>query len=464
MPSLRSSCRATVVLAATAALACGMTPALTASADPVYPSAQQVREAQGAALSKAGQVSAAQAQYAAASARLADVQARAEMAAESYNGARLLLQQRTAAARSAGERATAAQRTADAASDKVVQLAAQAYMNGGADLGGLETVLSSNGPQEAIDRASGMAIVSDLRTQVLQQASATSVVAGVLQRQAAQAQAQQVAAAQEAESARARAQATADGAQAETAAIQRQQSELVTQLAALQHTSVALEGQRQAGLKAEAEARAAAAAKALAERRAREEAARREAARQEAARRRRPVARPTARRLTARLPSVAARSADARRPPRPRWPPRPRDPPAPVDPPPPPRADPPPAPSRGGVGAVIAYAQAQIGEPYLWGAEGPGSWDCSGLTMKAWQQAGVYLSHYTGAQWAETRRVPISERQPGDLIFYGSSGGNSHHVGLYVGGDQMIEAPHAGANVRYANIWRGDIVMEVGRP
>ena len=461
MPSLRSSCRATVVLAATAALACGMTPVLTASADPVYPSAQQVREAQGAALSKAGQVSAAQAQYAAASARLADVQARAEMAAESYNGARLLLQQRTAAARSAAERATAAQRTADAASDKVVQLAAQAYMNGGADLGGLETVLSSNGPQEAIDRASGMAIVSDLRSQVLQQASATSVVAGVLQRQAAQAQAQQVAAAQEAESARARAQATADGAQAETVAIQRQQSELITQLAALQHTSVALEGQRQAGLKAEAEARAAAAAKALAERRAREEAARREAARQEAARRE--AAQREADRKEADRKAAERRREERRRQvsaPAPVDPPAP----APVDPPPPPRADPPPAPTRGGVGAVIAYAQAQIGEPYLWGAEGPGSWDCSGLTMKAWQQAGVYLSHYTGAQWAETRRVPISQRQPGDLIFYGSSGGNSHHVGLYVGGDQMIEAPHAGASVRYANIWRGDIVMEVGRP
>ena len=452
MPSLRSSCRATVVLAATAALACGMTPVLTASADPVYPSAQQVREAQGAALSKAGQVSAAQAQYAAASARLADVQARAEMAAESYNGARLLLQQRTAAARSAGERATAAQRTADAASDKVVQLAAQAYMNGGADLGGLETVLSSNGPQEVIDRASGLAIVSDLRSQVLQQASATSVVAGVLQRQAAQAQAQQVAAAQEAERARARAQATAEGAQAETVAIQRQQSELVTQLAALQHTSVALEGQRQAGLKAEAEARAAAAAKALAERRAREEAARREAAQREADRkeadRKEAERRREERRRQASAPAPAPVDPPA---------------PAPVDPP-PPRADPPPAPTRGGVGAVIAYAQAQIGEPYLWGAEGPGSWDCSGLTMKAWQQAGVYLSHYTGAQWAETRRVPISQRQPGDLIFYGSSGGNSHHVGLYVGGDQMIEAPHAGASVRYANIWRGDIVMEVGRP
>ena len=103
---------------------------------------------------------------------------------------------------------------------------------------------------------------------------------------------------------------------------------------------------------------------------------------------------------------------------------------------------------------MIAFAQSQMGEPYVWGAEGPGSWDCSGLTMKAWQQAGVYLSHYTGAQWAETRHVPISARQPGDLVFYGVSGSASHHVGLYVGGDQMIEAPHAGANVRYASIWR----------
>ena len=180
----------------------------------------------------------------------------------------------------------------------------------------------------------------------------------------------------------------------------------MAQLAALRHTSVALEGQRQAGLKAEAEARAAAAAKALAERRAREEAARREAARQEAARQeaaRREAARKEADR---RQPSVAARSADARHPPRPRpWPagPGPRGPPAAAA-----ASDPPPAPTRGGVGAVIAYAQAQMGEPYLWGAEGPGSWDCSGLTMKAWQQAGVYLSHYTGAQWAETRRLPIS--------------------------------------------------------
>jgi cell wall-associated NlpC family hydrolase len=86
--------------------------------------------------------------------------------------------------------------------------------------------------------------------------------------------------------------------------------------------------------------------------------------------------------------------------------------------------------------------------------------------MQAWAQAGVYLSHYTGFQWAETRHFPISQAQPGDLVFYGTSGAASHHVGLYIGNDMMIEAPHTGANVRISNIWAGrpDIVMEVGRP
>src|SRR4051794_3660285 len=169
-----------------------MTPVLTASAKPVYPSAKEVQDAKAAASGKASQVSAVQAQYAAASARLAEVQARAEMAAERYNGARVLLQQRTDAARSAGRQASAAGRTAQVASDKVGELAAQAYMQGGGSFSGLETILSSKGPQEVIDRASGMAVVSDLRTQVLQEASATSVVAGVLQRQAARSQAQQL--------------------------------------------------------------------------------------------------------------------------------------------------------------------------------------------------------------------------------------------------------------------------------
>jgi len=84
----------------------------------------------------------------------------------------------------------------------------------------------------------------------------------------------------------------------------------------------------------------------------------------------------------------------------------------------------------------------------------------------AWAQAGVYLSHYTGYQWDETRRVPLSDLEPGDLVFYGDSGPTSHHVGLYVGNDMMINAPHTGAFVEYANIYSfgSDLLPYGGRP
>ena len=105
-----------------------------------------------------------------------------------------------------------------------------------------------------------------------------------------------------------------------------------------------------------------------------------------------------------------------------------------------------------------------MGEPYQWGGAGPSSWDCSGLTQGAWEKAGVTLSHFTGYQWDETRRIPLSDLQPGDLVFFGDSGPTSHHIGLYVGNGQMIEAPHTGAFVRYASIWRSDILPFGGRP
>ncbi|HET7477236.1 MAG TPA: NlpC/P60 family protein [Dermatophilaceae bacterium] len=403
-------------------------PGGSALAEPVYPSAKQVADAKTAAANKAGQVAAIQGQLAAASARLAQVQRDAEVAAEAYNLARAELEVATRAADAAAKRAAAAAAKAGVAADKVGLLAAQAYTSGGS-LGGLEAFLSSNGPQDVIDRVQALTLVGDIRQRVLQDASAASIVAGVLQRQAAAAKAQQLAAEQKAKAARAAAQAKADAAAAETIRIQQQQAALIVQLAALQQTSVRLEQQRQAGLRAEAERRARAAAKAAAEARARAQAraeARRQAA-AEAERRRREQAHHTS------------------------------SPPSPPSTPTPP-SDPSP---RGGVGAVIAFARAQLGEWYLWGGAGPDRWDCSGLTMMAWRQAGVYLSHYTGWQWQETRHVPLSQRRPGDLVFYGSP---IHHMGLYIGNDTMIEAPHTGAQVRYANIWRSDILPDVGRP
>jgi cell wall-associated NlpC family hydrolase len=122
-----------------------------------------------------------------------------------------------------------------------------------------------------------------------------------------------------------------------------------------------------------------------------------------------------------------------------------------------------PAPS-GGAAAAISYARAQIGKPYVYAGTGPGAFDCSGLTMMAWAQGGVGMSHGSQSQWQSFPKVPIPQLQPGDLVFFGSSGPSNHHVGIYIGGGTMIEAPHTGAFVRYASIYRPDLVSTGSRP
>nr|WP_272955446.1 C40 family peptidase [Pedococcus badiiscoriae] len=428
--------------------------AMSASADrgPVYPSKAQVDRAKSAVVTTSGEVASLDAQYAAASAQLTQVQDSAAAAAEAYNGARYALDQRTAETTAAKKRAAQAQQLADAAGLQVRRYAATVYQQGG-NLGELEAYLSSTGPQDLMDRATAIQAVSDARTRTLQQAAASSIVADTMRQQAAQAEAAQAKAAADAQAARNAAQARADQAQAATVQIQQQQQALTVQLATLRKTSVALEKQRQDGLAAAAAARAAAAeaarqARLAADRaRAARNAAERKAAQQAAARAAAEAAR---QRAAAEAAQQAAQQA-AQNKPTPR--PQPENPPP-----------PPPLSTDGGVSAVLAYARAQVGKPYGWGGSGPDSFDCSGLTMRAWEQAGVSLPHYTGAQWDQTSRVAISDLRPGDLVFYGTDGSSSHHVGLYVGDGQMIEAPHAGAYVRYASIYRSDLISYGGRP
>ena len=102
-----------------------------------------------------------------------------------------------------------------------------------------------------------------------------------------------------------------------------------------------------------------------------------------------------------------------------------------------------------------------IGKPYVFGAEGPGGYDCSGLTKVAWASVGVHLEHYTGDQIGTGRAISRSELQPGDLVFYGSP---VHHVGLYVGGNTMVHAPHTGDHVRMASIDRSGAITGIRRP
>jgi peptidoglycan DL-endopeptidase CwlO len=106
-----------------------------------------------------------------------------------------------------------------------------------------------------------------------------------------------------------------------------------------------------------------------------------------------------------------------------------------------------PASGRGAI--ALRYALNQLGDAYEWGADGPDSFDCSGLTMAAWRQAGVSLSHSSGAQTSEGRSVSRSQLQPGDLVFFYSP---VSHVGLYYGGGKIVHASRPGSPVKISPI------------
>ena len=120
----------------------------------------------------------------------------------------------------------------------------------------------------------------------------------------------------------------------------------------------------------------------------------------------------------------------------------------------------------GGTKAMLAvqYALAQVGDGYVAAAAGPGVFDCSGLTMAAYRQAGVSLPHLSYSQYDTTRHVPVSEIQPGDLVFYFGSG--AHHVGIYVGNGKMVSAsnPRDGVElIDFRGPWYNERFSGVGR-
>jgi cell wall-associated NlpC family hydrolase len=112
---------------------------------------------------------------------------------------------------------------------------------------------------------------------------------------------------------------------------------------------------------------------------------------------------------------------------------------------------------------ALAFARTQIGKPYVWGATGPGSYDCSGLTQAAWKAAGVDLPRTTWDQVNVGTTVPLADIKPGDLVFFYD---DISHVGLYVGNGMMIHAPKPGAYVREESIFYGgeSIIHSVVRP
>jgi cell wall-associated NlpC family hydrolase len=103
----------------------------------------------------------------------------------------------------------------------------------------------------------------------------------------------------------------------------------------------------------------------------------------------------------------------------------------------------------GSMTAVIAYARSQVGKSYVSGGEGPGGFDCSGFTKRAYAQAGIRLPHSSGAQAARARRIARSQARPGDLVV------GSGHVGIYMGRGMMIDAGNRRTGVVYRKLYSG---------
>jgi cell wall-associated NlpC family hydrolase len=120
----------------------------------------------------------------------------------------------------------------------------------------------------------------------------------------------------------------------------------------------------------------------------------------------------------------------------------------------------------GDASAAVAFARAQLGLPYVWGGAGPETYDCSGLTMRSWERAGVDLPHFAADQYARSTPLSYSRLRPGDLVFWSHDGTSQdiYHVAIYLGDDQMIEAPRTGDVVKVASLWIMGTPNFYGRP
>jgi cell wall-associated NlpC family hydrolase len=113
-------------------------------------------------------------------------------------------------------------------------------------------------------------------------------------------------------------------------------------------------------------------------------------------------------------------------------------------------------------GKAVAFAYAQLGKPYQWGATGPGSFDCSGLVQAAWSSAGVAIPRTTYEQWAALPHISTSALEPGDLLYFDGIG----HVAIYVGDNQIIDAPQTGSDVQKIPLagWYASSLVGAARP
>ncbi|MFY0407216.1 C40 family peptidase [Solicola sp. PLA-1-18] len=464
MRATTSARRRPRVVAATAvctALAVGLVGPAHAEDDGT-PSASDVAAAQGAAATKAAQVGVIRARLAAADERLETTGLEAAKAGEAWNGARYALSKARRDARATAARAAAAKASVATQSAAVARLSVQG-MEDSSSLRRLGAVLDADGPGELLEQEGAYDSTGDALTAALDAYESARSVSTVLAARDRAAVVRQRDLAAEARRTKTEADAAMAASEAAVGEVRAEKTRLVADLAEAQGVSVALAARRQTALeRAARERRAAAAAQAAAA----EEAAEASASQPEASEpsAEAPSAAPAEKPSSTPTPKPSSRPSA-----RPTADPEPEPDPAPrPDPEPDPRPDPEPVPApepSGGVEAAIRFAKAQLGEPYVFGAAGPSSWDCSGLTMRAWRAGGRSLPHFSGAQYDASTPVPVGRARRGDLLFWSNGGpGSIYHVALYLGGGMMIHAPRPGQGVKIVPVdeWtRPDLA---GRP
>jgi peptidoglycan DL-endopeptidase CwlO len=269
---------------------------------------------------------------------------------------------------------------------------------------GLSALLSADGPQELIDRAALVKQVSNAAAVDYQRLQASRTVAVVLDRQAAAARESRQEKAAAAEAARQQAEQALVEQDRAVAEVERQKEEQLARLAALRQTSVELARQRQEGLEELARERAEAQRKAAAE-------------------------------------AAAAAGEQV--------------------------GDYEPDLGSGQAAKAVRFALDQVGEPYVFGAAGPGSWDCSGLTMQAWARAGIRLPHFARGQYRQSQPTSLGRLRPGDLLFWANNPPNPntiYHVALYLGDGRMVHAPRPGRDVEIQSMWYMGAPTHYARP
>ena len=439
-----------VVTTAVVALACTLAPSVLA--DPVDQS--DIDRSKASERSTSTSIASLEAQLAEQSTTLEQAQIRAQVANEDYLTAVDDLSTATTEAQTAQTNAdTAASSTAAARSD-LGSIVVQTYQESGNPLDPLTPYLTSESLADLADADVALDRAGENNNARVQNVEALQSVAASMQSIADQKVRDQESAATSAETAKSDAEAAARDAQSAVSTTQTNRQNLITQLAAQRNTTVELETQYQNQVEAERKAREEAAAQAAAK----------EASQKAAA----DLAQKQAAEAAARPQETSPAPQEQAPQPEPTYQAPAQDPattsqpepeasddegyaPAPA-----PEPEPTPAPSYSGNAAstAISTAMSYLGTPYVWAGESAAGLDCSGLTMVSYEAAGVYLTHSSRVQYGQGTQVPLDAAQPGDLVFWSSDGSQSgiYHVAIYLGDDQMIEAPTFGMTVRVTSM------------